>query len=252
MIQAILIGLIAFLAYMGDALGYSQYDRPLCTGVLVGIALGDMQQGLLVGASLELVYMGTLTIGGAFPPDIYTGGILGAAFAISTGSGIEGAVALSLPIATLALLVKQFIYTFIRGYFVHKADYYAENGDDKGVARMHVLSTLAYPIPMAILVAVCFYVGGPAVQSVLGIIPGFIMKGLSVAASILPALGFAMLVKMIISKELAPYFFLGFLAASYLKIPIMGIACMGILIALLIVNKKQVAVFEKGDCDDDF
>lgn len=90
MIQAALIALIAFLAYMGDALGYSQYDRPLCTGVLVGIALNDVQQGLMVGASLELVYMGTLTIGGAFPPDIYTGGILGTAFAITTGSGIEG------------------------------------------------------------------------------------------------------------------------------------------------------------------
>ena len=55
MIQAALIALIAFLAYMGDALGYSQYDRPLCTGVLVGIALNDVQQGLMVGASLELV-----------------------------------------------------------------------------------------------------------------------------------------------------------------------------------------------------
>ena len=99
MIQAALIALIAFLAYMGDALGYSQYDRPLCTGVLVGIALNDVQQGLMVGASLELVYMGTLTIGGAFPPDIYTGGILGTAFAITTGSGIEGAVALSLRLA---------------------------------------------------------------------------------------------------------------------------------------------------------
>lgn len=44
----------------------------------------------MVGASLELVYMGTLTIGGAFPPDIYTGGILGTAFAITTGSGIRG------------------------------------------------------------------------------------------------------------------------------------------------------------------
>lgn len=250
--KAILIGLIAFFAYMGDALGYSQYDRPLCTGLLVGIALGDIKQGLLVGASLELVYMGTLTIGGAFPPDIYTGGILGTAFAIATGSGIEGAVALSLPIATLALLVKQFLYSFVRGYFVHKADYYADKADDKGVARMHVISTFAYAVPMAILVGVCFYVGGPAVKSLLAVIPEFIMKGLSVAAAILPALGFAMLIKLIISKELAPYFFLGFIAASYLKISVMGIACIGILIALLIVNDKKVSVFKKGASDDDF
>ena len=152
MIQAALIALIAFLAYMGDALGYSQYDRPLCTGVLVGIALNDVQQGLMVGASLELVYMGTLTIGGAFPPDIYTGGILGTAFAITTGSGIEGAVALSLPIATFALLIKQVIYTFVRGFFVHRADSYALQGNDSKVAAMHVWSTLAYCVPMLSLI----------------------------------------------------------------------------------------------------
>jgi len=187
MIQAALIALIAFLAYMGDALGYSQYDRPLCTGVLVGIALNDVQQGLMVGASLELVYMGTLTIGGAFPPDIYTGGILGTAFAITTGSGIEGAVALSLPIATFALLIKQVIYTFVRGFFVHRADSYALQGNDSKVAAMHVWSTLAYCVPMAIVVGICFYVGGPAVQAVLDQIPAFIMKGLSAASGMLPA-----------------------------------------------------------------
>lgn len=251
MLEAVLIGLIAFLAYMGDALGYSQYDRPICTGVLVGIALGDIQQGLLVGASLELVYMGTLTIGGAFPPDIYTGGILGAAFAITTGSGIEGAVALSLPIATFALLIKQFIYTFIRGYFVHKADTYADRADDKGVARMHVLSTFAYPIPMAIVVGACFYVGGPAVESILAVIPEFIMRGLSAASGMLPALGFAMLIKMIINKDVAPYFFIGFLAAGYLNIPVLGIACIAILIALLVVNKKKETVAIGGD-DNEF
>lgn len=253
MTQALLIGLIAFAAYMSDALGYSQYDRPLCTGVLVGVALGDVQQGLLIGASLELVYMGTMTIGGAFPPDIYTGGILGAAFAITTGSGIEGAVALSLPIATLALFIKQFVYTFIRGYFVHKADKYALEANDRGVASMHVLSTLTYPIIMATVVGVCFYVGGPAVEALLNMIPKFIMTGLGAAAGILPALGFAMLLKMIFTKDVAPYLFIGFLIASYLEIPVLGIACIAILIAFLVVNKKEsVTPASEGDNDNDF
>ena len=208
MIQAALIALIAFLAYMGDALGYSQYDRPLCTGVLVGIA-------------------------------------------ITTGSGIEGAVALSLPIATFALLIKQVIYTFVRGFFVHRADSYALQGNDSKVAAMHVWSTLAYCVPMAIVVGICFYVGGPAVQAVLDQIPAFIMKGLSAASGMLPALGFAMLVKMIISKELAPYFFIGFLIASYLQIPVLGIACIAILIALLVImNDRKKNNVEMGGMDD--
>lgn len=254
MTEALLIGLIAFFAYMGDALGYSQYDRPLCTGVLVGLALGDVQQGLIIGASLELVYMGSLTIGGAFPPDIYTGGILGAAFAITTGSGIEGAVALSLPIATLALLIKQLIYTFVRGYFVHRADYYALKANDKGVAKMHVLSTLTYPILMAMVVAACFYVGGPAVQTLLDVIPEFIMRGLSAASGMLPALGFAMLLKMIVNKTVVPYFFLGFLIASYLHVPVLGIACVALIIAFLVVsndNKLKLASIHGGN-DNEF
>jgi len=234
--QAIWIALIAFAAYMGDSLGYSQYDRPLCTGTLVGLALGDVQTGLLVGASLELIYMGMLTIGGAFPPDIYTGGILGTAFAITTGTGVEGAIALSLPIATFALFIKQFIYTFIRGYFVHKADAYADLGDDRGVARMHVWGIFAYAVPMAIIVGLCFYAGGPAIQTILDKIPTWIMSGLSASASMLPALGFAMLAKLTLSKQVAPYFFAGFLAAGYLDIPIIGLACFGLIIAFLVVQ----------------
>ncbi len=253
MTEAILIGLIALFAYMGDTFGYSQYDRPLCTGALVGLALGDLEQGLIIGASLELVYMGTLTIGGAFPPDIYTGGILGAAFAISTGTGIEGALALSLPIATFALLIKQLIYTFIRGYFVHKADDYALKSNDRGVASMHVWSTLSYPVLMAIIVGSCYYVGGPTVQTILDSIPAFVQTGLSASASMLPALGFAMLVKMIINKDLAPYFFLGFIIASYLNISVLGIACTALLIAVLVINndKGKMAKVE-GDDDNEF
>lgn len=239
MSQAIWIGLIVFLAYMGDFFGYSQYDRPICTGVLVGLALGDVKTGLVVGASLELVYMGTLTIGGAFPPDIYTGGILGTAFAIATGTGVKGAVALSLPIGTLALLVKYFIYLFVRGAITHKADRYAEVADDKGVARMHIVSMLAYCVPLAVLVGASFYVGGPTIQSLMDMIPAFIMKGLEVASGIIPALGFAMLVKMIVNKEVVPYFFIGFVIAAYLKIPVLGIAVIAIMIALLVIGHEN-------------
>ncbi len=78
------------------------------------------------------------------------------------------------------------------------------------------------------------------------------MKGLSAASGMLPALGFAMLVKMIISKELAPYFFIGFLIASYLQIPVLGIACIiAILIALLVImNDRKKNNVEMGGMDD--
>ena len=80
-----------------------------------------------------------------------------------------------------------------------------------------------------LLVTFAFYLGADKVQSLLDFIPQFILDGMGVAAGMLPAMGFAMLLRMIVSKRLIPYFVLGFVLISYANIPVLGIA----LIALL-------------------
>lgn len=67
----------------------------------------------------------------------------------------------------------------------------------------------------------------------------------------LPALGFAMLVKMTVTKDLVPYFFAGFLIATYLKIPVIGIAAIALVIAYLVTNNHGTQLVEGGS-DDDF
>ena len=78
----------------------------------------------------------------------------------------------------------------------------------------------------------------------------------SVAAGILPALGFAMLGKILISPKVAPYFLLGFLLAAYLNVPVLGIALLGVIIvALMLVNdqnKPNNTAVVDGGADDDF
>jgi fructoselysine and glucoselysine-specific PTS system IIC component len=254
LIKAILVAIVAFFCYFEPVFGYSQYNRPIVTGALIGLVLGDLKTGLMVGASLELAFMGTIAIGGALPPDVFTGGILGAAFAISTGTGVGGALALAIPIATLALLVKNVIYMIVRVAFAHRADVYAEKGNYKGVARMHWASQFAYQIPMTIIVGISFYVGGPAVQTFLHVIPDFVTRGLTATSGILPALGFAMLAQMIINKKVALFFFLGFTLAAYLNIPVLGIAALALIFALLIsfyVNNNKL-VTEEANKDEDF
>lgn len=251
-IQTILIMLIAFIANAESFLGYGQFGRPIISGVFVGLALGDIQTGLMVGATLELAFIGSFAIGGALPPDIYTGGILAAAFAITTDTGVEGALALALPIATLALLIKNVIYIFGRGFFVHKADKYALLGDDKKVARMHVYANLIYTIPIAVVTGLAFKFGGDTVKIILDTIPAFIMKGLSVASGLLPALGFAMLASMIMNKKVAPYFFLGFAATAYFQLPVLGVAIFAVIIAVIAVNGNgNASVKMEGDLNTD-
>ena len=48
----------------------SMIQRPIVMGPLVGLVLGDVNAGLAVGATLELAFMGNVTIGAALPPEI--------------------------------------------------------------------------------------------------------------------------------------------------------------------------------------
>ncbi len=123
-------------------------QRPIVMGPLVGLVLGDVNAGLAVGATLELAFMGNVTIGAALPPEITAGGILGTALAIVSGNGTEAALALALPIATVALLIKNTFYLTARSWFLHKSDKYAAEGNAAGVNAMHMISFLSYDIVM--------------------------------------------------------------------------------------------------------
>ena len=243
-LKAILIGFITALGYSDYFFGATMVNRPLVLAPLVGLILGDVHTGIIVGASLELIFMGIVSIGSATPPDIVTGSVLGTAFAIISGKGAEVALTLAVPISIIAQLVKMSIYV-VRSGINHKADKYAEDGNIKAVERLHYLSFALMTIPMWLLTSISFMLGSRVMTSVLNSIPSVITDGLKVATGFLPALGFALLINMMISKKYAPFFFLGFVLATYLKIPIMGIAILGVIIAILIMsfngdNKKGV------------
>ena len=244
--QAILVGLVALFGYLEVVFGNSMIQRPIVMGPLVGLVLGDFKTGLEVGATLELAFMGSVAIGAALPPEITAGGLLGTAFAISTGNGTEAALAL--------LLITNAFFLTIRAYLLHKSDSYAVNGNVKGVNRMHIISSLSWPIFMAVLMAGSFYVGGPTVQAILEMIPDFVNDGLSVATGILPALGFALLASMLINKKVAPFFLLGFVLSAYLEMPILGITLIGIIIVMLMITQERTKenIVIEGDIDDDF
>ena len=126
MLQAFLLGMIAFIAQSEFALGTSLISRPIVTGLFTGIVMGDIKAGVIMGATLELAFIGSFSVGGAIPPDVVTGGILGVAFAIASKSGVETVLLLALPIATFTLILKNVYLGIIIPMLAHKADDYAE------------------------------------------------------------------------------------------------------------------------------
>ena len=62
--KAIIVGLIAVFARIDSRmLGRLNFERPLITCTLVGLFLGDVKVGLLVGAQMEMVSLGFMSIG---------------------------------------------------------------------------------------------------------------------------------------------------------------------------------------------
>ena len=252
MLDTLLIALVAFIGYCDHFTGKSMIQRPVVMGPLVGLVLGDLPTGLVVGGTLELAFMGNVAIGAAIPPEVTAGGILGTAFAITSGAGADVAVALAVPIATLALFVKNLFYLIIRPALLHVSDRMAASGDLRGVCMMHHTSYWSYVVVMTAVVAVSFYLGSPLIQTVIDAIPQFVTDGISVASGILPALGFAMLTNMLINDKVAPFFFLGFLLSAYLNIPVLGIALLGVILVMLMIRTDPPAAQSPAVEEEDF
>lgn len=156
MVEALLLGLVAFIAQSEYALGTSLISRPIVTGLLTGLVLGDVQTGVIMGATLELAFIGSFSVGASIPPDVVTGGILGVAFAITSGAGTETALLLGLPIATLTLILKNIYLGMFIPMLSQKADGYAERADLRGIERMHLIAGFGLSLMLAAVVTVSF------------------------------------------------------------------------------------------------
>ena len=240
------ITLIIVFGHCEDFLGTTLLSRPLVLGPLVGLALGDLHQGILIGASLELIFMGNIKVGAAIPPDVVTGGVLGTAFAILSGKGAAIALALAVPISILAEMLLSALFVF-RSTFNKLFASYAEEGDYRKVQRLHLLSGILKPLLMGLIGWLSLQLGAGAMKSVLDHIPGWVNAGLQVAGNVLPALGFALLMNLLFHKKVAPYFFLGFVLAAWMKLPMIAIGALGVIIAFLVTNNMPGA--DEGEAE---
>ncbi len=241
MYEAIAVGLIMALAWTAEKMaGTSMVMRPLVVAPLVGLALGDVQTGLLAGASLELVFMGAMQIGAAVPPDVIVGAGLGTAFAIMSGKGIETAIALALPIAILAQSIKVALF-IVRSWFM---DFAMKLAADANIRGLHLLNFggLMLQSGMYFLVGfVAILLGAPAVTAFVESIPQVIMDGLTVAGGMIPAVGFALLLQPMMNGKNFIYFLVGFVLCAYMNLPIMAITIIGVGVAFIVAYENGSA-----------
>lgn len=239
MYEALVVALVVFLTVGGqELLGFTMLGRPIVIAPLVGLLLGDLQTGLMVGAALETIFMGVVNIGGAAAAEPGLATALAAAFAIKLGGGTEYAITLALPLGIIGLQIKTLLWILVVNPISMKFDKYAAEGNDKAYTRLHFgIFTLNWFL-YSLIPFFGLLIGSTATEKVLKMIPEVIMHGLSIAGNLLPAVGMAMLLKMLWSKNISPYFFLGFVLLAYLKLPLISISVLAVIIAILVAMNE--------------
>jgi mannose/fructose/N-acetylgalactosamine-specific phosphotransferase system component IIC len=255
LLKAILVGLVGiFCALDSRLLGRLNFERPLIGSTLTGLALGDLQTGLMVGATLELVSLGLVHVGAAEPPDMVLGSIIASAFAILTGSSPQTALTIAIPIAVLGQMLGVAVRTLLTG-FTHRADSLIDKGNFKTATRLHIIwGTLLYALTYFVPIFASIYFGTNFVKSIVDAIPDWLTDGLGVASGILPAYGFALLLNSMMTKKNVIFMLAGFFIVAYSGVDVTAVAIFAIILAFILAdvkyNKEQVQT-DGGNINED-
>lgn len=225
---------LAIWAYIGivTTLGPGLWwQEALISGFVTGVIVGNIPLGLTIGGSLTLLSLGLWTYGGATIPDFQTGSIVGTAIGALAG-GFPAGFAIAVPTALL-MTQMDVLGRAVTTIFIHGADHYADEGDQRGVSAMHLLGQLPWGLTRAIPVFLAIWLGSGPIQSLIKNAPVWFNNGMLAAGHVLPALGFALLLSMLPVRRYWPFLLIGFIMFAYLNMPIIGIAILAVAIGFL-------------------
>lgn len=103
-----------------------------------------------------------------------------------------------------------------------------------------------FDFTFAVIAFAAFLLGGNAVEAVVNAIPQWLTSGITIAAGILPALGFAQLLNMIMSKKVAVFYLLGFLLSAYLGVSTLGVVCFSVVLVGIFAYHKRFCAESTG------
>ena len=229
-LQALIIALCSWLVATAFPmwLRWSCYfGAPLVAGLVNGLLLGDLAYGLQVGSTVMMAYIGMVAIGGSLPSDFALAGYLGVAMTMYAGADPSVGLTIAVPIGLLGLLSAN-VKMSLNAIWVHRADRYAEEGNARGVVLMNLFASQIFPfITYFIPSFLCVYFGSGALESLLAVIPSQVTSILGLAGHLIPALGLAMLMTVLVKASLVPFFAVGFALSAYLGLGTMPIAIIG-------------------------
>lgn len=233
MLIALLVALWVTWGLIDEQTIQLQTTRPIITGMVVGIIMGDLKTGLIVGATVELMFLAVIFVGTAVPPDPTLAAALATAFAVYAGGGTEVAIATAVPVALIGQIITTIQYSFVNISFMHLGEKYAKEANPKKMLIYNILPLFTNLIFYGLPTFLAIYFGAGYVTSIIDQIPDTLISGLAVGGGMIGAVGFALLLSSVQIGGLWPYFVVGFIFASYLQLNNLGVGILAISLAAL-------------------
>lgn len=239
-IQIVLLAIVTFIFAIDQFSLTELLYRPMVACPIIGLILGDLNTGLVVGGTYELMMVGNMPVGGAQPPNAVLGGIVAMIFAVKSGLDVNAALGASVIFAVFGQYAVTLTFTVMSGLMA-KADKAAEDASPKGITAVN-LTSMCILGALFTAMAVAAYVSGDALKAPLEAFSkdfSWVMAGLGAAGGMMRYVGFAILLKIMLSNDLWGIYLAGFAAAAVLgNIPatagatLLLVAFIGVAIAL--------------------
>lgn len=241
LIQALLIGVFCYLGsvsspwLMGVSGGYYVVGRPLVAGLIVGLILGDVTTGIILGVAVQAAFIATISTGGTQNSEITYAAYGGIGLGILANADPGVTVTLSIGIGALGLILHNLMMV-INSAWNERAEKAADDGNAKGI----VMNNAVYPqivnfLLRVIPVGLAIYFGQGFVNDALEAIPADITQMMNVLGGLLPALGIALLMNLLIKDKFQLIFFLtGFVIIAFIVKNMIALTVIASLIAYII------------------
>ena len=149
-------------------------------------------------------------------PDASLAAVASTIILILGGQGTKGigpAIALAVPLAVAGLALTMVVRT-ATVFIAHIMDSRAEAADIAGVERWHFIGMALQGLRVAIPALLLLLIPAHLVQSGLEAMPEWLKSGMTIGGGMVVAVGYAMVINMMSSREVWPFFFLGFALAA--------------------------------------
>lgn len=183
-----------------------------CTfiGFVFGLFFGDVTTGIIIGATINSMYLTTVAAGGNLGSDASLACCIAIPLAFSMNLSAEAAVAFAIPFAVLGTFLDN-IRRSVNAFWNKPVQNAAEAGNTKGIFLYSVLGPIAFGFLVRVpVVTVVLYALGKGAESVLQSIPAWVMTGFADVGKVLPGIGMVLCATLIGRTKMLPFFIIGF------------------------------------------